>query len=293
MTVPVCALSVLIHHSRLALLNVPARFGNTLGARLASDLGEITWRQARRDSNEQHGLVKKPSPKSLCYIKRVAVIAWIILMIPPAQVVYVRMTHPTTTVPMALRSIKRSLGIAGQARADYIWVPLEHVPTFFLACVLQGEDDHFFQHYGFDWPAIMDAWRRAKATGQPAVGASTISQQCARSLFLWSARSWVRKVLEAYYTAWMEVVLSKRRILELYVNVIETGDGIYGIQAAAKHYYGVDARELSREQAAMLVAILPNPKKLNPREPSEALRSRQMNILQWTEHVKQPIDIRK
>ena len=103
--------------------------------------------------------------------------------------------------------------------------------------------------------------------------------QCARSVFLWQGRSWLRKGLEAYYTVWMELFLSKRRILELYANVIEMGDGVYGIEAAARAHYGVEARALTRNQCAMLAAILPNPREWNPREPSAHLAARVQKIL--------------
>jgi len=99
-------------------------------------------------------------------------------------------------------------------------------------------------------------------------------------LFLWQGRSWIRKGLEAYYTFWMELFLPKERILELYVNVVEFGDGIYGIEAAAQHYYGVPASQLTREQAAMLVAIMPSPKKWDPLNPNERVLRRQKRILE-------------
>ena len=132
----------------------------------------------------------------------------------------------------------------------------------------------------------------AKASGKPARGASTITQQCARSLFLWQGRSWFRKSLEAYYTVWMELLLSKGRILELYVNVIELGDGIYGIEAAAQKYYGVSADKLTREQAAMLVAIMPNPKQWNPLQPSERVLKRKELVLQRLEYARLPVNVK-
>jgi monofunctional biosynthetic peptidoglycan transglycosylase len=122
------------------------------------------------------------------------------------------------------------------------------------------------------------------------LGASTITQQSARSLFLWQGRSWIRKGLEAYYTIWMELLLSKRRILELYVNVIEFGDGIYGIEAAAQHYYGKSARDLTREEAAMLAAILPAPRRWNPLAPNRIAKSRWEMILREMDSARLPWD---
>jgi monofunctional biosynthetic peptidoglycan transglycosylase len=124
------------------------------------------------------------------------------------------------------------------------------------------------------------AVKKARRKGKPVRGASTITNQCARSIFLWQGRSWIRKGLESYYTIWMEALLPKRRILELYANVIEMGPGIYGVEAASQHYFGVSARGLTKEQSAMLAAVLPNPKHWDPTEPGGTLRWRQRRILQ-------------
>src|ERR1043165_6511768 len=124
------------------------------------------------------------------------------------------------------------------------------------------------------------AMEKAEKTGKSVRGASTITNQCARSIFLWQGRSWIRKGLESYYTIWMELLLPKRRILELYANVIEMGRGIYGVEAASRHYFGVSARALTREQSAMLAAVLPNPTSWDPAHPGMTLRWRQQRILQ-------------
>ena len=161
----------------------------------------------------------------------------------------------------------------------YRWIDIEKVPKYFLQCVWVTEDARFFQHDGIDWKEIEVARARARKTGGPIRGASTITMQCARSLFLWQGRSYVRKGLEAGYTVLMERLLSKRRILELYVNVIEMGDGVYGIQAAANHYYGRDAGKLTKSQCAMLAVMLPAPRKWNPNDPSRRLRGRHRRAL--------------
>ena len=123
------------------------------------------------------------------------------------------------------------------------------------------------------------ALEKAERTGREPRGSSTITMQCARSLFLWTGHSYVRKALEAYYTVLMEGLLSKRRIFELYANVVELGQGIYGIGAASRFYYGVDAKHLTQAQAAMLAAMLPAPLRWNPRAPSARLLARQQRIL--------------
>ena len=216
-------------------------------------------------------------------LRLLAVVAWGFLMLPALQVAYVGVADPPTTAPMILRWIK------GQASVCR-WTAIEQVPEDFLTCVWVAEDQRFFEHAGFDLEEIKAARVDARKNGTPTRGASTITQQCARSLFLWQGRSWVRKGLEAYYTLWMETFLSKRRILELYVNVIETGDGVYGIEAGAKHHYGVSARELNLDQAAMLAAILPSPKWWDPNNPSARVQIRKTNILEWAEHAKLPAD---
>lgn len=171
------------------------------------------------------------------------------------------------------------------------WRDLRNVSLDFLLCAWVTEDAAFFKHGGFDWKQIQAARDEARRTGKPARGASTITQQCARSLFLWHGRSWIRKGLEAYYTIWMEVLLSKERILELYINVIELGGGVYGIEAASQHYYGVPSMELTREQSAMLVAIMPNPKEWNPLEPTEHVQRRHAVILKRTENAIFPVNL--
>ncbi len=178
--------------------------------------------------------------------------------------------------------IHQARGIFSSAKASplrYRWIDLPQIPEMFLKHLWISEDQRFFQHDGFDWKEIDAAMEKAERTGKPVRGASTITMQCARSIFLWQGRSWIRKGLEAYYTFWMELLLPKRRILELYANVIEMGRRIYGVEAAARHYFGVSARGLTREQSAMLAAVLPNPKGWNPTRPGPTLRRRQQRIL--------------
>jgi monofunctional biosynthetic peptidoglycan transglycosylase len=174
--------------------------------------------------------------------------------------------------------------------SPFQYASLEMTSGAFLRAVWVSEDHRFFDHYGFDWAEISNAISQARATGLPMRGASTISQQCARSLFLWQGRSWLRKGIEAYYTILMELMLPKERILELYINAIEFGNGIYGIEAAAQHYYGVSAKDLTREQAAMLVAIMPNPKQWNPLKPNERVIRRFELIMKRSEGVRLPIE---
>jgi len=138
------------------------------------------------------------------------------------------------------------------------WMPISQLSPHLIAAVVSAEDGAFCDHFGFDFKQMEKSMARAKSIGA-ARGASTISQQTAKNLFLWNGRSWVRKALEAPLTLWLELVWSKQRILEAYLNIAEWGDGIFGAEAAARHYFGVSAHDLSSRQAALLAAALPNP----------------------------------
>ena len=197
----------------------------------------------------------------------------VLLLIPAMQVAVVRFVNPPVTLPMLIER-------AGGTPLLYRWIDLPQIPEMFLEHLWISEDQRFFQHEGFDFKEMDLAMEKAEKTGKPARGASTITNQCARSIFLWQGRSWIRKGLESYYTVWMEVLLPKRRIFELYANVIEMGRGIYGVEATSQHYFGVSAKGLTREQSAILAAVLPNPKGWDPGRPSAVLRWRQQRILQ-------------
>jgi monofunctional glycosyltransferase len=217
--------------------------------------------------------------------KWIWIVLLVLLLMPAIQVGMVRFVNPPRTLPMWIEQV--SLGGA-KAPLRYRWIPLAQIPEMFLKHLWISEDQRFFQHEGFDWKEMDAAMEKAEKTGKPVRGASTITNQCARSIFLWQGRSWIRKGLESYYTIWMELLLPKRRILELYANVIEMGPGIYGVEAASEHYFGVSARGLTREQSAMLAAVLPNPKGWDPRNPGPVLRWRQQLILRREETVRFP-----
>lgn len=227
-------------------------------------------------------------------IKRFVILAGLAAtLFPIVQVIVVGLVDPPTTGPRIVRRIA-GLFESGEYKPNLSrWVNLGNSGSNFVVCAWRSEDRDYYEHSGFDWQEIKGAWDESKASGKPARGASTITQQCARSLFLWQGRSWIRKGLEAYYTFWMELILSKERILELYVNVIEFGDGIYGIEAAAQHYYKVPASQLTREQAAMLVAIMPSPKKWDPSNPSDRVLARQKRILENAENYSLPETLMK
>src|SRR5947208_5401442 len=148
-----------------------------------------------------------------------------------------------------------------KARLQYQWVPYERISGNLKRAVVAAEDARFLDHEGFDWEMIQKAIVRNEKRGRVVAGASTISQQLAKNLFLSGERSWLRKGQEAIITWMLEDVLSKRRILELYLNVAEWGDGIFGAEAAARYHFGVPASALTAEQAAWRAVILPSPRR--------------------------------
>jgi monofunctional glycosyltransferase len=145
----------------------------------------------------------------------------------------------------------------------YAWVDYEDLPRSAPVAVIAAEDQTFLQHWGFDFEAIEDAMA-SSARGRRLRGASTISQQVAKNVFLWQGRMWVRKGLEAGFTVLIELLWPKRRIMEVYLNVAEMGEGIFGVQAAAQRYWGLDAAELGPQRAARLMATLPDPRNRSP-----------------------------
>jgi monofunctional biosynthetic peptidoglycan transglycosylase len=156
---------------------------------------------------------------------------------------------------------------------EYEWVAAEQISPQAYRAVLAAEDQRFFDHHGFDWQEIRSAMRE-RTQGGRLRGASTISQQTAKNLFLWRGRSWLRKGLEVWFTGLIELCWPKERILEVYLNLAQFGPQTYGVQAAARTYFRKDARALTRDEAALLAAVLPNPTQLNVAAPSNYVRNR-------------------
>ncbi|MHC6227887.1 monofunctional biosynthetic peptidoglycan transglycosylase [Pseudomonas sp. X10] len=172
------------------------------------------------------------------------------------------------------------------------WQPWERISDELKVAVIAGEDQKFASHWGFDVPAIQAALAHNERGGSIR-GASTLTQQVAKNLFLWSGRSWLRKGLEAWFTALIELFWSKERILEIYLNSAEWGEGVFGAQAAARHHFGIDANRLSRQQASQLAAVLPNPRNWSASRPNDYVArranwiSQQMRQLGGTNYLMQ------
>ncbi len=179
-------------------------------------------------------------------------------------VLLLRWVPPPTTAFMLADRIGATLEGDFGYRNRYDWVPLEEISPQAALAVIAAEDQRFPFHAGFDFESIRKAVRyneRAAARGRPLRGASTLTQQVAKNLFLWSGRSWPRKGLEAGLTLLIEALWPKERILEVYLNIAEFGRGVYGVQAAAQRFYEKDAKRLTRREAATLAAVLPAPKR--------------------------------
>lgn len=164
-------------------------------------------------------------------------------------------------------------------KIDYRWVPFSRISPYARLAVIASEDQNFFDHWGIDLKAISDAIEDNRDRPIPR-GASTISQQVAKNLFLWPGHSYVRKAIEVYFTVMMELLWPKQRILEVYLNIAEMGNGVFGIEAASQRFFKKAAADLDRGEAATLAAVLPNPKQLLANQPSDYVRQRTRRITQ-------------
>lgn len=189
--------------------------------------------------------------RSFRFIKRLLIVLFL------AQLVYI-LALKWVNPPFTLTQLNSLFSGNGLSR-DY--VDSDEMSTHVKLAVIASEDQKFPDHNGFDWKSIEKAIDHNEKKPNRVRGASTISQQVAKNVFLWQGRSYIRKGLEVYFTFMIELIWGKRRILEMYLNVAEMGTGIFGVQAAAKHNFGKDAKNLSRKESAMIAASLPNPKK--------------------------------
>jgi len=203
------------------------------------------------------------------------------------QVWWLRDHNPETTAFMQ-QGLERLQARNPRAQLQHRWVPYERISVELKSAVVAAEDQKFLDHEGFDVEAIQEAYERNERRGRIRRGASTISQQLAKNLFLSPQRTYLRKAHETVITLMIEALLSKRRILEIYLNVVEWGNGIYGAEAAARYYYGISAAELDAEQAARLAAMIPNPRFFAGHQSSPYLEQRTKTLLTQMEYVRVP-----
>lgn len=188
-----------------------------------------------------------------------------------------RFIRPPVT-PLQLIRVGEQLFNGENIKMKRDWVKFEDISPNMARAVIASEDNKFLKHHGIDFDAIKKA-RELNKKRKRKLGASTISQQTAKNVFLWPDRSWLRKGLEVYFTGLIEIFWGKRRIMEVYLNVIEMGDGIYGVEMAAQKYFHKPASDLSRGEAALIAAVLPNPRRWNAGAPTSYIQRRQQSIL--------------
>jgi monofunctional biosynthetic peptidoglycan transglycosylase len=220
--------------------------------------------------------MKKFLVRLLVFLKWVVIVYFVSSLL---FVVLYKFVSPPVTPLMVIRVTEQFYN--GQTvRLKYSWLPIDRISPYIPLAVIASEDNLFFEHRGFDFESIEKAREYNKQMrGKKMRGASTISQQTAKNVFLWPQRSWLRKGLETYFTVLIEIVWGKKRILEVYLNVIETGKGIYGVEETAQVNFGKSASAVTRGEAALIAAVLPNPLKWSPSSPSPYITGRQQWIL--------------
>jgi monofunctional glycosyltransferase len=202
----------------------------------------------------------------------------IVLALNLALIAPLRLFAPLTSAFMLRQHLQDLMQHGRWQSIEQHWVGHERISKFAYAAVLAAEDQRFFQHTGVEWRAVLQAYQHNQSSKRLR-GASTISQQVAKNLFLSPARSYVRKIMELWLTGWLELLWPKQRILDMYLNLAEFGDHVFGVEAASHRYFGVSAAQLSAPQAALLAATLPNPQLLKADRPSAYVLRRQRWIL--------------
>lgn len=186
---------------------------------------------------------------------------------------------PVYATPLMFIRCYEQLKAGEELKLHHHWISLDDMSPHMPTAVVASEDQRFLEHHGFDYKAIQQAAMENMSGEKKRMrGGSTISQQTAKNVFLWPGRSWLRKGLEAYFTFLMEMMWSKQRIMEVYLNSIEMGDGIYGVDAVARLNFGKDASELTKADCALIAATLPNPRRYSSYMPSSYMRKRQRQI---------------
>lgn len=203
---------------------------------------------------------------------------WFFLLSIASTILFKWLPVPVTPL-MLIQSVKQMFDSTRNVKLKKDWVSLEEISPNLQLAVVCSEDQNFLGHTGFDFDAIEKAMKHNERHKRKR-GASTISQQTAKNVFLYNGRNWIRKGLEVYFTFLIELCWSKERIMEVYLNVIEFGDGVYGAEAASQEFFHTSAKKLSRQQAALLAAVLPNPRKFSAKNPSNYIRKRQQWVLQ-------------
>ena len=198
---------------------------------------------------------------------------------------------PVYFTPLMFLRLAEQVSEGRELKLSHHWVSIDHISPSMPIAVMASEDAKFKEHWGFDFEAIEKAAKRNKEHPEKRMkGGSTITQQTAKNVFLWPDRTWVRKGLEAYFTVLIEVFWSKERIMEVYLNSIEMGEGIYGVEAVAQENFNIPAEQLTRSQCALIAATLPNPRRFSSKNPSKYMKRRQARIQHEMRFVSWDID---
>lgn len=233
-----------------------------------------TWRPASEAADQ----TPAPAPvKARFSLVRFVGLSVVTFFLTTFLLVLVYRFVPVSMTPLMLIRVVENLGSGKPVHLKRDWTPLAQISPKLQRSVVAAEDIKFFEHQGFDWEAIEKAIRHNKR-GHRIRGGSTISQQVAKNVFLWPKRSWIRKGLETYFTVLIEWLWGKERIMEVYLNVVELGDGVYGVEAASTKYFKKSAKDLSTSEAALVAAVLPNPRRFSIARPSPYTRFRQTMI---------------
>lgn len=192
---------------------------------------------------------------------------------------------PVPFTPLMIIRTMEQKAAGKEMTCSHNWVSIDNISPNLQKAVISSEDGKFFEHNGFDFSAMQKAFEKNQK-GKKIRGGSTISQQTAKNVFLWPGRSYIRKGFEAYFTFLIELMWSKKRIMEVYLNSIEMGDGVYGAEAASKHWYHKQAKNLSKYEAAGIAAILPNPRKYNPIRSTNYMNRRKATISKYIGYTK-------
>ncbi len=225
---------------------------------------------------------------SFIWKKTRAIIRWTVVAFLGSTILAVVALRflPVYFTPLMFIRCYEQLAEGKSLKMKHHWVPLNKISPSLPMAVMASEDAKFLKHHGFDYQAIEHAAERnRKHPEKRKLGASTISQQTAKNVFLWPGRSWVRKGFEVYFTALIELMWPKERIMEVYLNSIEMGDGIYGADAVAEEHFGTDALSLTKAQCALIAATLPNPRKFSSKNPSGYMLKRQARIMREMKYV--------
>lgn len=211
---------------------------------------------------------------------------WIVLLFFGSTIFFVVLYRfvPVPLTPLMIIRCAQQVSRGEKIRLKHHWVPLEEMSKYLPVAVMASEDQRFLQHHGFDVVEIQNAIEE-RQSGKRLRGGSTISQQTAKNVFLWPRSSWVRKGFEAYFTVLIELCWSKERIMEVYLNSIEMGDGIYGAEAVAQQHFSRPAKKLSPANCALVAATLPNPLKYSSKNPSRHVLKRQTAIMRQMKHI--------